>query len=375
MNLGPPLCAPVTLHEVQRLPTSGARAVEPFAIDGVQFLAVPQLAMDVPDQPAAMTSGDSDCPTLIYRWHERRFVEHQRLDVPGGEDAEFFEIGDRRFLAVASLRSGRGPYSMEVDSILFEWKGERFEPLQRFPTFAAKQWRHLEIDGRHFLALAQGVTLAERPAGRSGLSGLFEWTGERFEHFHDVASAWGYNWHAFEAGGERWLAYADHAEPSCLLRWDGRAFEPVQRLDGTSGRAFSTFHTAGDDWLAFANLLGDTLLYRRDGERYVQHQKLSGPGGRELHWLALPEQGADAGALLQVNFIQGSREAPRPMQQSLMYAHDGDSFVDAGVFASSGGTDCATFDVAGVRHLAVANSLSADVRFGTDSVIYRIEPA
>src|SRR5258706_4146774 len=199
----------IALHEVQRLPTSGARAIEAFAIDGAQYLVVPQLALDITGQASAMTGGNSDCETIVYRWAKDGFEEFQRLRMPGGEDAEFFAIGEHLFLAVASLRSGRGPYSMEVDSVVFEWKAGRFEVFQRFPSFAAKQWRHFSFDNRHFLALAQGVTLGEPPAGRSGKSCLFEWDGDRFAHFQDIPSAWGYNWLYFETAGPQLLAHAD----------------------------------------------------------------------------------------------------------------------------------------------------------------------
>jgi EPTP domain len=67
----------------------------------------------------------------------------------GREDAEFFTIGGRSFLAVASIRTGAGPYDFNATSTIFEWSGNRFVPFQEVPTFAAKQWKHWEIAGRH----------------------------------------------------------------------------------------------------------------------------------------------------------------------------------------------------------------------------------
>src|SRR5712671_3571531 len=86
---------PRLLEPVQRLETSGARAVEAFAHAGSRYLAIAQLARDIPGRPAQMNGGDSDVDAVIYRWHDGRFVEHQRLPVPGGEDVEFFRIGAR----------------------------------------------------------------------------------------------------------------------------------------------------------------------------------------------------------------------------------------------------------------------------------------
>ena len=81
-----------------------------------------------------------------------RLVEHDTLPVPGGEDAEYFEIGDRRFLATVGVRSGSGPYTLDTEAILYERGDNQWTPFQRFPTFAGKQWRFFSIGGRHFLA-------------------------------------------------------------------------------------------------------------------------------------------------------------------------------------------------------------------------------
>lgn len=58
---------PVTLTEVQRIPSSGARAVEPVAVAGFDLLAIPQLAKDAPGSPPGMNGGDSDTKLLLLR--------------------------------------------------------------------------------------------------------------------------------------------------------------------------------------------------------------------------------------------------------------------------------------------------------------------
>ena len=95
------------LTEWSRIPTSGARAVEPFNLDGMSLIAIPQLAYDVPGQSADMNGGDSDTDMLLLRQTTNGYQPFQAVSVPGGEDAEFFRIGDRLFLATASIRSGR----------------------------------------------------------------------------------------------------------------------------------------------------------------------------------------------------------------------------------------------------------------------------
>jgi hypothetical protein len=353
-------------HLIQSLPTCGARAVEPFWHAGKLYLAVAQLAQNTPGETPGMNAGNSNVDAIIYRWADDRFVEDGRIPVPGGEDVEYFIIGERAFLATASLRSGSGPYELNVDSVLYEIRGDSFVEFQRFPTFAAKQWRHFEVNGRHFLALAQGVVMQGLVATHPSHSCLFEWDGKQFVHFQDVLSAWGYNWAPMQMGEEFYLGYADHVAPSQLLRWTGTNFEPWQEFEGNSGRAMCAFDAHGERWLAFARLHGDSTLYKWSGKQFAAQQTLSGPGAREYEWIA----DGDGGYLVQVNFLHGTREAPKPDLYSCIYDFREESPVAIQEFPTFGGTDAARFDVGGCTYLVVANSLSADVMFRVDSQVY-----
>src|SRR3984957_21345398 len=96
---------PVTLTEVQRIPTSGARAVERVRVADHDLVAIPQLAVDVPGTPPGMNGGDSDTSLLLLDRAEDGLTPWATVPAPGGEDAEFFTIGDRGFLAVACIMS------------------------------------------------------------------------------------------------------------------------------------------------------------------------------------------------------------------------------------------------------------------------------
>lgn len=359
---------PLTLEPVQRLATTGARAVEPFSDDGELYLAVPQLSEDVAGQTWAMTGGNSDVDTLVYRWRDGCFVPHQRLALPGGEDAEFFVIGERRFLAVASLRSGQGPYRMDVDSVIYEIDGDRFLPFQRIAGHAAKQWRHFSIDGRHFLALAQGASHDLANAPQAHRSYIYEWRGDAFAPLQSIESAWGYNWTFFESAGDHYLAYADHVAPSCVLRWNGARFVPDQTFPGSTGRAFCHFEAGGAAWLAFARLADTSLLYRIDRGTLVEPQVLGGTGGREFAWL--PDGGG--GHLIRINFIRGSREAPEPRLLSQVYAFAGGALAVESEFETTGATDAAFFSAGGASFLAVSQAVGDPPSFSVATLIYRI---
>jgi EPTP domain len=354
------------LAERCRLPASGARAIEPFELDGRTYLAIPQLAYDSPGSPAGMNGGDSNTDLLLLRYDGSGWESAGTLPAPGGEDAEFFTIGGRAFLAVASIRSGAGPYSYALGSVVYEWSGDRFEPFQRFPTFAAKQWTHFTVEDRHFLALAQGVWLPHtRDETRPSV--IYEWDGTRFVELQTIPSKWAYNWHPMEIDGAFYLAHADHVEPSVLYRWNGARFAPHQSLIEKCGRAFAHFTVDGTVYLACAAIEQvDSTIQRWDGERFVTHQALAGGGGREF---AVIER-ADATYVMRVNFITGGRERPKPDLMSQLYRWENGRLAVIEEFATFGGTDCAVFEVGGETLVGVSNSLTADIHFANESVLY-----
>lgn len=357
----------LALH--QRLPTSGARTALPYRLGGELFLAVPQLARDKPGEAAHMNGGDSDTDMLLYRWSDGRFVDHDRLPVTGGEDACLFTIGDATFLATASVRSGSGPYELNARSTLFRAEQGQWIPFQHFATFAAKQWHYFTFDGRHFLALAQGVTLPHAVPTVPRHSCIFEWSGDRFEPFQTLEDAgWGYNFAFFAYDGARYLAYADHSGPSLIYRWDGDRFLPFQTIADHGGRAYACFAADGARWLAFAAIDGASTLFRWEGAQWVAHQQLGGVGGREL---TLIETG-HALYLVRICFIEGTPAAPRTDLVSDIHRWTGAGFERVAQFPTYGGTDAEPFAADGALFLAVSNSLTPDIRFRQDMAIYRL---
>jgi hypothetical protein len=251
---------------------------------------------------------------------------------------------------------------------VYGWTGSKFEPFQAFSGFAAKQWRHFTIGHRHFLALAQGVALPSTVADNQP-SRIYEWSGERFEPFQDIASQWAYNWHAFVLDGVHFLAHADHVAPSRLYRWDGDGFVAHQDLAQTHGRAFASFEADGGHYLLVACLVGPSYLLRWDGERFAEHTVLDWPGARELALLP-----TDTGLyLLRVNFILGTPADPTTALDSQLYRWEDGGFALTQQFPTHGGTDVAVLrDEQGLL-VAVSNALSEKVRFATDTVLYRFE--
>ncbi len=314
-----------------------------------------------------MNGGDSATDLVLFEELGGTYARIGAVSVPGGEDAEFFRINDRAFLATASVRTGRGPYEYHTESQIFRWDGDRFVPFQSIPTFAAKQWRHWTVGERHFLGLAQGVEppgveVEHRP------SLILEWDGERFVAFQEIPSRWAYNWHPFELDGTTWVAHADHLDPSVLYRFDGERYVAHQELAPSAGRAFASFVADGAMHLFVACLTEPSRLLRWDGGRFVELQRFEDLGGREVAVL----RHDDELLLVRVNFIRGSRAEPDPSLDSTIYRWKRGRLEIAATFPTSGGTDVALVQDGEAVTMVISNALSSDVRFATDSVVYRI---
>ncbi len=353
------------ITELQRIPTTGARAVEPFRLRGEQWLAVPQLAADAPGTPDGVNGGTSDTTVLLLKEGAHGFERAGELSVGGGEDVEVFEIGERMFAAVASIRSGSGPYDFATSSVLFEHDGSSFVPLQRFDTYAAKQIRHFRIDGNDYLGTAQGAP------GGALTSVILRWDGEAFRPFQELPSVAGYNIAAFELDGVSYLAHADHAAPSMLYRFDGARFVEHQELLPAEGRAFLQLSDPTGHYLAVARIDGDSLLLRWDGDRMRPHATMpGGPGGREFARIDT----ASATYVLRVDFIHGTPAEPQPDLTSHVYGFDDGALTRVGGFRTTGGTDVAVLPG---RRFAVSNGLAAVPRpghtFAADTVIYSFD--
>ena len=359
---------PKLLRLHQRLATSGARSAHVFTLDGTTYLAVPQLAEDIEGQPPHMNGGNSDIEAVIYRWSDGRFVDHASLPCPAGEDALAFRMDGADFLAFANLRTGHGPYEPNTHSLIYRREGDGWALAHRIPSYGAKQWQYFTIEGRHFLALAQGLTIPHyRPEGH-GRSVILEWQDGGWREIQILGGRWGYNWHYFEIGDQRFLAYADHVSPSLIYRWSGGGFIPYQSFAETGGRSFLSFAHEDQHWLAFAAIDGESILHRWNGELFVRHQSLGGTGGREFELIESPH----GLFLVRICFIEGTPANPKADLMSQIFKWVDGRFERVEQFPTYGGTDASHFRADGRDFLVVANSLTPDIRFRQDTVVYEL---
>lgn len=364
-----PVMAEQILTPYEYLDTSGARELTPFTVNNEHFIAVAQLAKDIPDTPPNMNGGDADVDVLIYKMDHGKHTVYQRIPGHGNESATFFTIGQEAFLAIASVNSGpKIPFNQHTYSMLYKWDGHFFYPIQQFYSYAAKQWYYFNIGKHHFLALAQGV---QRPDSKENQpdsnSMIYEWDGERFQPFQQIPSQWGYTFKSFRIKGVYYLAFADHLNKSTLFRWDGTQFKEYQLFEGDGGRAFEYFTINNKHYLAYANIKSDSVIYQWNGKQFVKYQALQEGGGRNFTYFTL----GGKHYLLRVNYITGGRENPKSALQSLLYKWVGNQFEIIQYIPSSGAVSAHVYRYGDSLYLTLANSLSASLRFKVKSVIYK----
>ncbi|XP_026274203.2 uncharacterized protein LOC113203634 [Frankliniella occidentalis] len=127
------------LDIIQRLPTSGAKAVTAFTIGSNQYLAV---VNHINDQY------ETNIDSTIYRFDMVRgqFVVHQRLRTHAAVDVAFFTMNRTRgqdyFLVIANAFY-EGPdkvRNLDTNSVLYKWSEGFFVPFQSFRLTGASLW-------------------------------------------------------------------------------------------------------------------------------------------------------------------------------------------------------------------------------------------
>jgi hypothetical protein len=108
-------------------------------------------------------------------------------------------------------------------------------------------------------------------------------------------------------------------------------------------------------------------VFRWNGRAFGEYQQLAGPGAREF---ALIKESGHL-YVLRVNFMLGTPANPQTALNSQIYRWQDCALCAIGTFPTFGGTDVCTWLEDEKQYVAVSNSLSAERRFRTDTLIYR----
>ncbi len=357
------------LIQHQVLETSGAREITPFKINEDEYLAVPQLAYDNLDLPPNMNGG-KDAHVLIFKKNsENKFELYQSLPGFHNEGAEFFQMNGESYLATCSVAVGsQPPYNNHSTQFLYKWDGTFFKQVQEFKAYASKAWSHFNLDGKDFLALANGVVLPNNKETNDTSSTLFQWDGENFEKFQSFDTSWAYKFTQFNIGDQKFLGLTDHLKTSQIYKWNGKTFVPFQSFDNEGGRAFYHFKVGSSHYIALANILAPSTIYLWNKGSFELVQTLDGIGGR--NFLHFKHKNKDY--LLKLVFITGTRQNPKTKQISPLYLFNNGVFEKVDGIVTSGAVSAAKFESKGKDYIAIANSLTEDILFKTNSVIYKL---
>ena len=261
-----------------------------------------------------MNAGNSDTELLLLRRRAGRYVPFGSLRHPGGEDAEFFRIGDRSFLAVASIRSGSGPYEYTTTSTIHEWTRRRVPPV---PVRSRPTPRSSGSTGRSATAISSGsprdwTCRTWRPQPR--LDGL-RVGRHSFVEFQVDPVALGLQ--LAPVRGRRTVLRRPRRppRPSLLYRWDGQrlvAHQELLRAPAGHSRTFDRrrhYLAGGRDYPQPRACCAGT------DDRFVPDQRLRGPRRAG----AQRRRERDRLFVIRVNFITGHPTDPEPALNSQVY--------------------------------------------------------
>ncbi|KAM5153820.1 thrombospondin-type laminin G domain and EAR repeat-containing protein [Callospermophilus lateralis] len=225
------------VEEHQRLPTnSETLGLEVFGIPGVGLF---------------VAAANRKAKSAVYKWTDGKFVSYQNIPTHQAQSWRHFTIGREIFLAVANF--GPNEKGQEV-SVIYKWSHRKlkFTPHQRIATHSARDWEAFEVDGEHFLAVAN-----HREGDNHNIdSVIYKWNPSTrlFEANQTIATSGAYDWEFFTVGPYSFLVVANTFNGtstkvhSHLYVWLVGSF-----------RLFQSFLTLGAaDWEVFR--IGDRLF-------------------------------------------------------------------------------------------------------------------
>ena len=103
-----------------------------------------------------------------------KFTLYQTLRTRGACGVEYFSI------AVAHHWDG----THQLDSVVFQWNGQRFVVFQKLPTKGAAHFKFFTLNSEKYLTVANyhdGSTYSTK-------SVIYKWNGVKFNKFQEIAT-------------------------------------------------------------------------------------------------------------------------------------------------------------------------------------------
>ncbi|KAM9253530.1 thrombospondin-type laminin G domain and EAR repeat-containing protein [Dugong dugon] len=166
---------------------------------GIEVFFVPEVGLFVATANRKTTSA-------IYKWTNGKFVLYQNIRTHQAQSWRHFTIGKRIFLAVANFEPNEKGQEF---SVIYKWSHRKlkFTPYQRIATHSARDWEAFQVDGEHFLAVAN-----HREGDNHNIdSVIYKWNPrtQLFEANQTIATSGAYDWEFFTVGPYSFLAVAN----------------------------------------------------------------------------------------------------------------------------------------------------------------------
>lgn len=239
----------------QLVATHGASDWEHVNIAGEDYLVVANSTDG--------TSFDIDSQVLRFDSLTDAFVPHQSLATRHAQDWEVFEMSGTTYLAVANTKGGDYQNQTKViDSVIYTWDSstQAFVQVQTIQTEGALDWAHVEIDGNHYLAVANS---GNDTTGRVD-SVVYTWNGTAFVELQRIATSTATDIEPVQDGMATRLVIGDYFKSgtrntdSYIYTWDGQGFAQPEAFPTHGVGAFEYVEIDGSHYLAIANQHDDT---------------------------------------------------------------------------------------------------------------------
>ena len=287
-----------------------------------------------------------------------RFSLYQTIVTSGAYHFKSFTINNKHYLAVANFRNGA---TYELDSVVYQWNGQRFVAFQNIKTKGASSFNFFKTttdEEKLFLA----VTNYRSDTTKSVNSVIYRWKNNQFEIFQELETEGALESTTFVIDNEIFIAFANfhNSAQSTLFKLSGERFAKLQSFQTNKARGVSSFNIDDETFLAFANFINtDSFIYKWNGSRFVLFQSI--PVGKAT--ASSPFVMCGQTYLGMANFVFGG--------DSVVYKFSGTQFIKYQEFPAPGAFDITTFVYKSHTYLVIANYRNQHTKFDINSMVYK----
>ncbi|XP_077851662.1 thrombospondin-type laminin G domain and EAR repeat-containing protein isoform X1 [Macaca mulatta] len=232
---------------------------------GIEVFRIPQVGLFVATANRKATSA-------VYKWTEGKFVSYQNIPTHQAQAWRHFTIGKKIFLAVANFEPDEKGQEF---SVIYKWSHRKlkFTPYQSIATHSARDWEAFEVDGEHFLAVAN-----HREGDNHNIdSVIYKWNPATrlFEANQTIATSGAYDWEFFSVGPYSFLVVANtfngtstKVHSHLYIRLLG-SFQLFQSFPTFGAADWEVFHIGERIFLAVANSHSYDVEMQVQNDSYV----------------------------------------------------------------------------------------------------------